>query len=110
MEAGKNSAADSTPVPVAQSAVPVAQGAVRAALRPFLHLPSRPEQAAFSCARFVCAACEVEGPWQHQNPTNVTETLRPFLHLSSLKARRSNLNSGQSSGSFPVISSPYFRA
>src|SRR6266436_1279141 len=74
--------------PAAQSASPVAQGAVRAALRPFLHLSSRPEQAAFSCARFVCAACAVEGPWQHHNPTNVTETQPPikptfFLKLAS---------------------------
>src|ERR1700682_3179485 len=31
-----------------------------------------------------------------------------FFYLSSLKARLSNLNSGRSNGSFPVISSPYF--
>src|SRR5882762_8588786 len=37
---------------------------------PLFFLSSRPEQAAFSCAWFLCAACGVEGPWQ---PCRVTQ-------------------------------------
>jgi len=71
---------------------PVAQGGVRAALRLFRSTgdqppspisrfsrapaspSSRPKQAAFSCARFVCAACVAEGPWQYGNLTDLDET------------------------------------
>ena len=37
-------------------------------------LSSRPKQAAFSCARFVCAACVAEGPWQDASHAQITGT------------------------------------
>ena len=54
-----------------------------------LLLSSRPEQAAFSCARFVRAACGADGPWQPSQPQHdrTDESTQPNSYRPSLPTR-----------------------
>jgi hypothetical protein len=74
----------------------------------FSALSSRPEQAAFSAARSMCAACGAEGPWQDRTvtPTDLTDSTAPIQALVvtlALAPTPDNLARSTSSDSQPLV-------